>query len=209
MEENPLCGKGTPAHQRFAGGGHSRCHPSPTRTHAGLLQRKERKNHRTVDLQGPGFPCQERHHGGGDCSFYRKHLSTRVQLAWTREVPPMEMQVEGWSTPHFRLFPRGWAPCWFSHTHLCGGQVAVGTDSPWMEPRLPTLPSAATGTSLKGHPLRAHYPNPISQMTPPSWPRAPQGGSRASHLQTPLGPAPASHKLALPSGEHPPPCNSS
>lgn len=73
-----------------------------------------------------------------------------------------------------------------------------------------TPPSAASGNLPEGAPTQDPPPSScFFDGTLPRWPRYPQGASRASHLQTPPGPAPAStdwllRAVPLPSCERPP-----
>lgn len=99
------------------------------------------------------------------------------------------------------MFPEGWVPC-----SLCTPVSAQGSSSgpwnfPWVEPGLPapeTL-SEAKEASPKSHPLRPQPTTPfLSLRRMPHAPVAqgPQGGRRASHLETSYGSAPALHSLA-------------
>lgn len=92
---------------------------------------KEKKPHKTVDLQGPGFPCQERPHQTGVGGWALQLLILQEApphqtCSWPGpwRSPPMQMQVEGWSARHFICSPEGWGPCNFflpPQSLLCAG----------------------------------------------------------------------------------------
>lgn len=113
MEEDLLCGKGAPARQCLAGRrGHS--FPNPHKHRSPSSGKKTIYTHKTEDLQGPGFLCQERLHrrwgvGTSVTDLTRSPSPLDLQLTCPGEAHRHTQGCSGHSP--FHLFPEGWIPC--------------------------------------------------------------------------------------------------